>query len=118
VVDSGTGTPARPTAAVPVAPQIGCLDGDHHHVAQARWYLAVATGTRVGLGGLIRLDEPDLEFAENAGILHCQTCIDKRQTRRHRFIRTGPMSRGGPPPQPPSRRRRDRWVGSVCSASG
>ena len=50
-----------PAPPVPVATQIGSIVGDRHHVAGAGRDLTVAAGAHVGLGGLVRLHEPQVD---------------------------------------------------------
>jgi hypothetical protein len=51
-----------PTAAVPMAPQIGCIIGDSDNVTGARRNVLVASRTQVGLGRFVRLHAPDLNL--------------------------------------------------------
>src|SRR5690606_54730 len=51
----------RPAGPVPVAAQVGRVDGHGHHVPGARGDVAVAAGAEVRLGGLVRLDEAGLD---------------------------------------------------------
>ena len=43
------------------APQIRRIVGHRHHVAEARWDVAVTAGAQIRLGGLIGLDEAGLD---------------------------------------------------------
>jgi hypothetical protein len=51
-----------PTATVPMASEVRCIDGDSDNVACARRYVLVASGAQVGLGCFVRLHAPDLNF--------------------------------------------------------
>ena len=64
------GSPAGPAAAVPVATEVGCVHRHDDDVTQAGWNVAVASRADVGLRGLVGLDEPLLQVAENLGVLH------------------------------------------------
>jgi hypothetical protein len=56
-----------------VPTEIRCLHRDHDHVAEPRWDVSVAAGAEVPLGGLVGLEETDLELAQGGRILHVRS---------------------------------------------
>ena len=68
--DLSAGSPAGPAAPVPVATKVGCVHRHDDDVSQPGRNVPVASRTDVGLGGLVGLDEPFLQIAEDLGILH------------------------------------------------
>jgi hypothetical protein len=53
---------------VPVAAEVGGVEGHHHHVADAHADLLVAARAEIGLAGLVGLDRPDLDLVVQRGI--------------------------------------------------
>jgi hypothetical protein len=55
---------------VPVAAEVHGVDGDDHHMAHAWGDLLLAAGAQIGLGGLERLDPPDLDLVQRGMVAH------------------------------------------------
>lgn len=53
--------PVLPAGPMPVAAKVRCFAGHHDDVSHARRDVLVAPWADVGLGGLVRLDEPHLD---------------------------------------------------------
>lgn len=112
-VCEGSIAPSVPTAAVPVATQIGCIARHRHDVAGSRADRAVATGADIVLRGLVRLHPSHLDRSVEA--VPESGCSSLR---RHGVTRRTPRRRARDSLRSPSPRRRCRSVASLGAVAG